>query len=162
MRLSTAGSRLREAALTGLSIFAVAAAGLVFTYRTAQEALLDQIRSQIRQNASLVASQIEPRLHASLTRLEQMDGADYRRTAAPLLHWGGAHGAFLYGLAREYGRGARARGGESALQSWMLGLLEASGLRETVSCITEAGRSAERSTVEVLLGARLVECKCIL
>ena len=85
MRLSTAGSRLREAALTGLSIFAVAAAGLVFTYRTAQEALLDQIRSQIRQNASLVASQIEPRLHASLTRLEQMDGADYRRTAAPLL-----------------------------------------------------------------------------
>ena len=65
-------------------------------------------------------------------------------------------------LAREYGRGARARGGESALQSWMVGLLEASGLRETVSCITKADRSAERSTVEVLLGARLVECKCIL
>ena len=84
------------------------------------------------------------------------------RAAAPLLNWGGAHGAFLYGLAREYGRGARARGGESALQSWMVGLLEASGLRETVSCITEAGRSAERSTVEVLLGGRLVECKCIL
>ena len=42
-------------------------------------------------------------------------------------------------LAREYGRGARAHGGESALQSWMVGLLEASGLRETVSCITEAG-----------------------
>ena len=84
------------------------------------------------------------------------------RAAAPLLNWGGAHGAFLYGLAREYGRGARARGGESALQSWMVGLLEASGLRETVSCITEAGRSEERSTVEVLLGGRLVECKCIL
>ena len=46
------------------------------------------------------------------------------RAAAPLLHWGGAHGAFLYGLAREYGRGARARGGESALQSWMVSLLE--------------------------------------
>ena len=84
------------------------------------------------------------------------------RATAPLLNWGGAHGAFLYGLAREYGRGARARGGESALQSWMVGLLEASGLRETVSCITKADRSAERSTVEVLLGARLVECKCIL
>ena len=27
------------------------------------------------------------------------------RAAAPLLNWGGAHGAFLYGLAREYGRG---------------------------------------------------------
>ena len=46
------------------------------------------------------------------------------RAAAPLLNWGGAHGAFLYGLAREYGRGARARGGESALQSWMVSLLE--------------------------------------
>jgi signal transduction histidine kinase/DNA-binding response OmpR family regulator len=85
MRLSTAGSRLREAALTGLSIFSVAATGLVFTYRTAQEAPLDQIRSQIRQNATLVANQIESRLHASLTRTEQMDSADYRRTAIPLL-----------------------------------------------------------------------------
>jgi signal transduction histidine kinase/CheY-like chemotaxis protein len=85
MRLSTAGSRLREAALTGLSIFSVAATGLVFTYRTAQEAPLDQIRSQIRQNATLVANQIESRLHASLTRTEQMDGVDYRRTAIPLL-----------------------------------------------------------------------------
>ena len=43
------------------------------------------------------------------------------QAAAPLLHWGGAHGAFLYGLAREYGRGARARGGERSLQSWMDG-----------------------------------------
>ena len=84
-RLSSAGSRLREAALTGLSIFAVAATGLVFTYRTAQEALLDQIRSQIRQSATLAASEIEPRLHASLTRPEQIDGADYRRAATPLL-----------------------------------------------------------------------------
>ena len=84
-RLSTAGSRLREAALTGLSIFAVAATGLVFTYRNAQESLLDQIRNQIRQDATLAASEIEPRLHASLTQPGQMDGADYRRAIAPLL-----------------------------------------------------------------------------
>lgn len=84
-RLSSTGSPLREAVLTGLSIFAVAATGLVITYRTAQESLLDQIRNQIRQSATLAASEINPALHATLTRPEQMDGADYRRAATPLL-----------------------------------------------------------------------------
>ena len=110
----------------------------------------------------LLACAYAGRLNANMDVAEAKATAQgAMRAAAPLLNWGGAHGAFLYGLAREYGRGARARGGESALQSWMVGLLEASGLRETVSCITKADRSAERSTVEVLLGARLVECKCI-
>ena len=83
------------------------------------------------------------------------------RAAAPLLNWGGALGAFLYGLAREYGRGARRRGGESSRCTWMVVLLEANGLRETVQWITGEESSDERATVEVLLGARLVACKCI-
>ena len=84
------------------------------------------------------------------------------RDAVPLLFWGGAHGVFLYGLAREYGRGARVRGGESSRPlAWMVGLLEASGLRETVACITGSGRTDERATVEVLLRRRLEECKCL-
>ena len=110
----------------------------------------------------LLACAYAGRLNANMDVAEAKATAqEAMQTAAPLLHWGGAHGAFLYGLAREYGRGARARGGERSLQSWMVGLLEASGLRETVACITGAGRSDERATVEVLLGARLVECKCI-
>jgi len=43
----------------------------------------------------------------------------------------------------------------------MVGLLEANGLRETVQWITGEDASDERATVEVLLGARLVACKCI-
>lgn len=85
-QLSSARWRSREAALTGLSIFAVAATGLIVTYTTARASLLAQIRTQIRQSAALAASDMDPQLHATLTRPEQMDGADYRRAATPLLH----------------------------------------------------------------------------
>mgnify|MGYP000849771802 FL=1 len=111
----------------------------------------------------LLACAYAGRLGARMTAEEAKAAAqDAMREGTPLLHWGGgAHGTFLYGLAREYGRGARRRGGESSRCTWMVGLLEANGLRETVQWITGEDASDERATVEVLLGARLVACKCI-
>ena len=111
----------------------------------------------------LLACAYAGRLGARMTAAEAKAAAqDAMWEGTPLLHWGGgAHGTFLYGLAREYGRGARRRGGESSRCTWMVVLLEANGLRETVQWITGEESSDERATVEVLLGARLVACKCI-
>eukprot|EP00900_Chrysochromulina_parva_P011056 jgi/Chrpa1/19952/Chrysochromulina_OHIO_Genome00004852-RA len=161
---------LEELEVEGAAIAAAAAAAERARALQHEDQRLDFLAARVERELGrgdwrvwLLACAYAGRLTAAMSVSDARDVANRAmRDAVPLLFWGGAHGVFLYGLAREYGRGARGRGGESSRPlAWMVGLLEASGLRETVACITGSGRTDERATVEVLLRRRLEECKCL-
>ncbi|QPN61370.1 response regulator [Synechococcus sp. CBW1002] len=75
----------REALLTGITIFSVAAAALTVTYRVATRTMQNQLREHLRSLASIAAAEIDTKAIAQLQRADQLGGPLYQQVSQPLI-----------------------------------------------------------------------------
>ncbi len=75
-------SPARDSVLTGLGVFVVAAAALLYVYREARETLFEHTREHLIHLAAIAASVVDPKLHAQVSR---RGDASYQAAIRPLL-----------------------------------------------------------------------------
>jgi signal transduction histidine kinase/ActR/RegA family two-component response regulator len=76
---------LRNAWLVGLAIFTVASTGLLVSYRVSHELLLNSVKTRLRDLVTVVAAEIDPALHATISSSAQIGSLEYRQATEPLL-----------------------------------------------------------------------------
>jgi signal transduction histidine kinase/ActR/RegA family two-component response regulator len=76
---------LRNAWLVGLAIFAVASSGLLVSYRVSHHLLLNSVKTRLKDLVTVVAAEIDPELHATISSSPQIESLEYRQATEPLL-----------------------------------------------------------------------------
>ncbi len=84
---------LRDSIVTGLAVFVIAAAALLFVYREAREKLFAQTQENLRSLAAMVAGTLDPELHGRVTAPLTHD---YESAIQPLLRLCQANPAIYY------------------------------------------------------------------
>jgi signal transduction histidine kinase/CheY-like chemotaxis protein len=75
---------LRDPLLTGLGVFAIAAAALLYVYHEARNTIFEHTQSHLRHLAATAATLVDPQVHARVTTLGD---TDYAKASAPLLRF---------------------------------------------------------------------------
>jgi signal transduction histidine kinase/ActR/RegA family two-component response regulator len=76
---------LRSAWLVGLAIFVVASTGLLVSYRVSHNLLLNSVKTRLKDLVTVVAAEIDPGLHATISSSAQVGSLEYRQATEPLL-----------------------------------------------------------------------------
>jgi len=76
---------VRKGLFVGLAIFAVASSGVLVSYRVSKQLLMSSVKSQLKDLVTVVAAEIDPDLHSSISTSKDAGSLEYRQAVDPLL-----------------------------------------------------------------------------
>jgi hypothetical protein len=76
---------LRNGWFVGLAILAVASSGALVSYHVSHQLLMHSVRTRLKDLVTVVAAEIDPDLHTSITTSKDTGSLEYRQAVEPLL-----------------------------------------------------------------------------